>query len=238
ITTAPRSPSSPGSFCAIAAADSLSTLKVPIRFTRTTVSNGCRFAGPSLPTVRSAQPIPAHETAKRRPPNASTAPSTAAFTPCSSVTSALNATPPSSSASAPAASSFRSAIATRAPRSASARAVAAPSPEAPPATIVPAPCRSMKAGTLSGRGEREAEHPGRVREERLELHARLAQLASEHVERELSAHLGTDRLAGGDRQLQARAGDPDLLLRPSTEPHLDPARPEVEGRLVLERAGV
>ena len=58
MTTAPRSPPSSGSFAAIAAARSRSTLKVPIRFTRTTVSNGWSAAGPSLPTVRSAQPMP------------------------------------------------------------------------------------------------------------------------------------------------------------------------------------
>src|SRR4051794_12276884 len=234
MTTAPRSPSSPGSFCAIAPADRRSTLNVPIKFTRRTISNGCRLAGPFLPTVRSAQPTPAHETAKRTPPNASTVPSTAAFTSSSAVTSALNATPPSSSASALAASSFRSAMATRAPRSASARAVAAPRREAPPATIVPASLRSMRPGTLSGRCEREPEHAGRVGEERLELHARLGQLAGEHVERELGAHLGADRLAGGNRDLQAGARDPHVLLGPRPQPHLDPRRLQGEDRLVLE----
>ena len=148
MTTAPRSPSSPGSFCDIAAAERRSTLNVPIRLIRTTVSNGCRFAGPFLPTVRSAQPTPAHETAKRMPPNVSTAPSTAASTSSSTVTSALKATLPSSSASAFAASSFRSAIATRAPRSVSARAVAAPRPEAPPATIVPTPSRFTRGDPI------------------------------------------------------------------------------------------
>src|SRR3954449_3899118 len=211
MTTAPRSPSSPGSFCAIAAAESRSTLKVPIRFTRTTVSNGCRLAGPFLLTVRSAQPTPAHDTAKRSSPNASTVPSTAALTSSSAVTSALKAMPSSSLARSLAASSFRSTIATRAPRSASSRAVAAPSPEAPPATRTPIPRSSIRERTLSGRREREPEHPAGVREERLELHTRLAELAGQHVERELSAHLGADRLAGADRQVDPRRRDAHAL---------------------------
>src|SRR3954453_2003801 len=146
MTTAPRSPPASGSFCAIAAADSRSTLKVPIRFTRMTVSNGWGCWGPFLPTVRSAQPMPAHETAKRIAPNASTARSTAARTSSSFVTSALKPTPPSSPASACAFSPSRSAIATRAPFSVSSRAVAAPRPDAPPATSAPIPSSSMAAG--------------------------------------------------------------------------------------------
>ncbi len=51
---------------------------MPIRFTRTTVSNGCSWCGPRLGTVRSAQPTPAQPTARRSPPSASTAASTAA----------------------------------------------------------------------------------------------------------------------------------------------------------------
>ena len=46
----------------MAAAARRSTLKVPIRFTRTTVSNGASAAGLSFFTVRSAQPMPAQET--------------------------------------------------------------------------------------------------------------------------------------------------------------------------------
>ena len=87
MTTAPRSPPSSGSFPAIAAAASRSTLNVPIRFTRTTASNGSRAAGPSFFTVRSAQPIPAHETARRSSPACSTAAATSA----SLVTSASRA---------------------------------------------------------------------------------------------------------------------------------------------------
>jgi len=76
ITTAPRSPSASGSPSDMAAALSRSTLNVPIRFTRITVSNGARAAAPFLPTVRSAQPMPAHETAKRRSSTVATAAST------------------------------------------------------------------------------------------------------------------------------------------------------------------
>ena len=48
MTIAPRSPSSSGALAFMAAAVSRSTLKVPIRFTRTTVSKGARPAGPPL----------------------------------------------------------------------------------------------------------------------------------------------------------------------------------------------
>src|SRR4051812_43332857 len=218
MTTAPRSPSSPGSFCAIAAADNRSTLNVPIRLMRTTVSNGCRLAAPFLLTVRSAQPTPAHDTAKRSSPNASTVPSTAALTSSSAVTSALKAMPSSSLARSLAASSFRSTIATRAPRSASSRAVAAPRPEAPPATSAPVP-RSSIGRTLSGRGQRQPKPPRRVREERLELHAGFGQLPREHVEGELRAHLGADRLARLEGQLDPGTRDPHVLLRSRPQPH-------------------
>ena len=50
--------------------------RLPLETNGTTVSNGWSAAGPSFPTVRSAQPIPAHETARRNSP----ALSTAAFT--------------------------------------------------------------------------------------------------------------------------------------------------------------
>src|SRR5438067_5046943 len=157
MTTAPRSPPSSGSFWLIAAAPRRRTLKVPIRFTRTTVSNGWSCAGPRLLTVRSAQPIPAQFTVRRISPRASTAPATAASTSSSSVTSQRKATAasPSSRASSFARSSWRSAIATRAPRSASARAVASPSPDAPPATNAPIPsiriaAEPMRTDTLAG----------------------------------------------------------------------------------------
>ena len=47
---------------------------MPIRFTRTTVSNGSSWWGPFLETIFSGQPTPAQPTAKRIEPKASTAP--------------------------------------------------------------------------------------------------------------------------------------------------------------------
>ena len=74
----PRSPSSSGSLASIAAAASRSTLKVPIRFTRMTASNGSNECGPRLPAVFSAQPMPAQQTEIRSVPAASTAAATCA----------------------------------------------------------------------------------------------------------------------------------------------------------------
>src|SRR5438270_3394852 len=101
--------------------------------------------------------MPAQLTVKRTSPSASTAPATAPSTSASSVTSQRKATAasPSSAASSFARSSFRSAIATRAPRPTSARAVASPSPDAPPATSAPIPsiliaAEPMRTDTLAG----------------------------------------------------------------------------------------
>src|ERR687895_773074 len=146
MTTAPRSPSASGSPAAMAPAARRSTLKVPIRFTRTTVSNGWSAAGPSFFTVRSAHPTPAHDTASRSP----STDSTAACTCASSVTSAAANAPPISAASASPRSSFRSATVTRASRAASSRAVASPTPEAPPATSAPIPFSSIAGARLPG----------------------------------------------------------------------------------------
>src|SRR5215218_5615655 len=56
----PRSPSSPGSVVAIAAAASRSTLNVPTRLTMTVRVNAPRSCGsPVRPTVRCAQRMPA-----------------------------------------------------------------------------------------------------------------------------------------------------------------------------------
>ena len=54
----PRSSSSSGSLSFIAVAAKRSTLKVPIRLIRSTVSNGISWCGPRLDAVRSAQPTP------------------------------------------------------------------------------------------------------------------------------------------------------------------------------------
>ena len=55
-------------------------MKVPIRLTRMTVSNGSSAWAPRLPTTRPAQPIPAHETAIRSGTGCSAAALTAACT--------------------------------------------------------------------------------------------------------------------------------------------------------------
>ncbi len=128
---------SSGSFSFIAVHASRSTLKVPIRFTLITLWKISRSWGPCLPAVRWAQPIPAQQTEIRSPPSA----------PAGGVDRRLDrlglhhvaldearASSPSSEASASPFSAFRSAITTEAPRSCRARAVAAPRPEAPPAT--------------------------------------------------------------------------------------------------------
>ena len=89
----------------------------------------------------------AQQTLTRSPFPNSTALVTASPTWPSSVTSQrTNVAPlPSSPASASPFSALRSAIGTRAPAWASARAVAAPNPDAPPATSAPAPSTSMAA---------------------------------------------------------------------------------------------
>ena len=63
----PRSPWSSGSLASIAAAASRSTLKVPIRLTRMTVSNGSKACGAGGPAIFSAQPMPAQQTEIRSP---------------------------------------------------------------------------------------------------------------------------------------------------------------------------
>ena len=110
-----------------------------------------------MDAVRCAQPIPAQQTEMRSPPGASAAASTAACTGSGSITftSMKAAFSPSSEASASPFSAFRSAITTEAPRSCSARTVAAPRPEAPPATSALAPSIFIAGGSLlagSGRG--------------------------------------------------------------------------------------
>ena len=69
FTHTPRSPSSPGSPAIIAAAAKRSTLKVPIRLIETIVSNGISGCGPFEPATFCAQPVPAQQTAIRRPPS-------------------------------------------------------------------------------------------------------------------------------------------------------------------------
>ena len=150
LTQTPRSPSASGSFPLIEAAARRSTLKLPIRFTAMTLEKYSRLWGPPLCATRSAQPIPAQQTDIRRPPPALAARSTAVPTASASVTFVSTKSAPISAASASPFSALRSAMTTLAPASASAREVAAPSPEAPPATSAPAPSTFIGA-TLSAR---------------------------------------------------------------------------------------
>jgi hypothetical protein len=145
----PRSPSSSGSFCDIAWQARRRTLKVPIRFTLITLWKISRSCGPCFEAVRCAQPMPAQQTEMRRPPSASAAASTAACTGSGSITFTSMNRPSSSEASASPFSTLRSAITTLAPRSCSARAVAAPRPEAPPATSALAPSILMRRGRVT-----------------------------------------------------------------------------------------
>ena len=64
----PRSPSLVGRRCrASRSAARRSTLKVPIRLTRITVSNSSKLCGPLLPAIFSAGPMPAQQTEIRSP---------------------------------------------------------------------------------------------------------------------------------------------------------------------------
>ncbi len=149
LTHTPRSPSPSGSLPAIAAQARRRTLNVPIRLTLMTLWKTSRSWGPCLAAIRCAQPMPAQHTEIRSPPSAPAAASTAACTGSGSITlaSTKRARSPSSDASASPFSALRSAITTDAPRSCRARAVAAPSPEAPPATS--APCPSIRIGAAA-----------------------------------------------------------------------------------------
>src|SRR6516162_271196 len=125
-------------------------LNVPITFTSSTFWNGSSACGPSLVTVRCAQPIPAQFTAMRSAPNSATARSTAAWTWSALVTSqAQKIEPrPSSLANSSPLERGRSRIAMRAPAETSSRAVAPPRPEAPPVTSAPAPWICIDLGFL------------------------------------------------------------------------------------------
>src|ERR687896_534422 len=240
ITTAPRSPSASGSPAAIAAAARRSTLKVPIRFTRTKVSNGWSAAGPSFFTVRSAHPTPRHDTASRSP----STDSTAACTCASSVTSAAMNAPPISAASAPPRSSFRSATVTRAPRAASSRAVASPSPDAPPATSARIPFSSIGRGSLypgapEERRREPRQHPRPVQPPVQPL--RLALHGPQPVRADVLQHL---ELHGAALVLAPAAHDPPVPPDrgagvPGRVEDLLLVRPEVPAALVpAHRGGV
>ncbi len=87
LTITPRSPSSPGSSFAIAAAAKRIMLKVPTRLMFTAFANVSRRCGPSRPTTFSEGAMPAQFTRPCRWPKAWSARSTAALPSFSLVTS-------------------------------------------------------------------------------------------------------------------------------------------------------
>src|SRR3954453_22868737 len=168
----PRWPSSSGSLSSIFAAARRRTLKLPTRLIAITRSNSARSCGPLRPAVFSAGPIPAQLTLIRSPASPAAA-STAAWTWASSVTSVATNRAPSSSASAAPRSASMSAIVTFAPASSSARAVAAPRPDAPPATraFVRSICMARTLTEARGAGLRGGAREHLVAAElRLEAH--------------------------------------------------------------------
>src|SRR5579875_429495 len=155
ITTAPRWPSPSGSFLAIAAAASRSTLYVPTRYRSIVLVNPPSVAGePSFWTTFSAMPQPPCATTANRNGASCSASAIAASTLASSVTSVCTylALGPSSAASLPARSSATSPKITDAPAPTSLRTVASPSPPAPPVTRTELPATStISSPPVSGR---------------------------------------------------------------------------------------
>ena len=151
LTQTPRSPPSSGSFSFIAVQARRSTLKVPIRFTLITLWKISRSWGPRLPAVRWAQPMPAQQTEIRSPPSAPAAASTAAWTGSGSITFASTKLRALAQLGGQRLALLGVEVGDHDRRrraSCSARAVAAPSPEAPPATS--ALCPSIFIGAAAG----------------------------------------------------------------------------------------
>src|SRR3954469_5105851 len=209
----PRSPWSSGALASIALAARRRTLNVPIRLTRITVSNGTRPCAPLRPATFSAWPMPAQQTEIRRP-SSPAACVTAASTCSASVTSAVTNRAPSSSASAWPRSGLRSAMVTLTPAACSARAVAAPRPDAPPATSAFTPsifmARKLAEANGAGRCSARAEHvvarelrdeaqPGGEARAELDLGVDLADAVDGRLVRRdrLGALLGADRDRAG-----------------------------------------
>ncbi len=125
-------------------------LKVPIRFTWITRVNSSSLAGPDLPSVFMAVPIPAQLTSTFIPPQCATAASSAAVTASALVTSAgvKAAAGPRLLATSSPAEAGRSSSATRAPAATSRAAVARPRPEAPPVTTALTVLSSMDSSLI------------------------------------------------------------------------------------------
>src|SRR5213594_1928035 len=145
LMTTPRSPSRLGAFCAMWTAASRMQLKVPIRFTVMTRVNSSSFAGPDLPSVFMAVPMPAQFTSTLMAPSRARAASRAPATSSALVTSAgvNTAASPSDFATSAPGEAGRSRMAMRAPAPASRAAVARPRPDAPPVTTARTDASSM-----------------------------------------------------------------------------------------------
>ncbi len=152
MTITPRSPSALGWFVDIRAAARRIQLKVPIRLIWIVRVNAARSAGPRLPKVFSAVPIPAQFTRPCTEPKRATAASRAAVTSSGFVTSA-----PANSARSPRAAATslpgergRSSSTTAPPAAWSRSAVARPRPEAPPVITVVEPAICMPSSSPRG----------------------------------------------------------------------------------------
>src|SRR5437773_3013472 len=143
--TTPRSPSRLGAFCAMCVAASRMQLNVPMRFTLMTRVNSSSLAGPDLPSVFIAVPMPAQFTRTLMAPRRPRAVSRAAATSSALLTSAgvKTAASPSDFATSAPGEAGRSRMAMRAPAPASRAAVARPRPDAPPVTTARTDASSM-----------------------------------------------------------------------------------------------
>ena len=201
-------------------------------------------AAPRLPATRSAQPMPAQQTAIRSPPGCAAAarrpPATASCVGHVGRARTMAALAELAGQRL-AALSFRSAITTWAPRACSARAVASPSPEAPPATSAPLPsiCIGREPYARAAR-QRQREQLVGVGVPRLAARGPAASKSALHARaRELGADLGAQLLAGGEARPAGRGRAISTRARPPrAQAHLDPLVRAVEERDVLERLGV
>src|SRR5690348_9074735 len=159
------------------------------------VSNGISGCGPLEPATFCAQPVPAQQTAIRRPSAPLAARPTASSTCDSSRTSQATKSAARSSPTAWPFSAFTAAIVTVAQRAASARTVASASPEAPPTTIAAAHSISIDGAdylkpSRTRAGEREGEQILGVGEPVREGEPRCGEVALQALGGELGADLG------------------------------------------------
>ena len=148
----PRSPSSSGR-CEHRRGREAQHVEAADQVDADTLSNSSRLCGPRRPAVFSAGPMPAQQTEIRRPPR----PPPGRRRPrrgSASVTSVFDEVAPISLGQRRPRSALRSAIVTLAPAARRARAVAAPRPDAPPATsaFTPSICMGWKLAQTGGFG--------------------------------------------------------------------------------------